>query len=677
MYATSRKTDEKVGSAPDKMSANVHTSRPDRYDWRHVSDWVEVGVDRVADSMTKFTAAMMAKAAFLSAALLGGNGALAEDLGNVDAGSALVLPFDASNVSGVIAVEIDGVDVTEFVRVENGQVIIAPGAPLAAGNHQATVYILSGNSYSVAGSYSFQTATNSGDAGTSASLVATHEVGVRSVNDQSEAFANSAGEARLETLDKSVTVWANYLATSREADQIEGKPLNIGEYLIELRQSGKHLDLTGRIGHQTLSYDTVLVNNITRRGLSLEATRPGERFELGLFGLKTTEILGAENILGLSDEDDRMFGGRLAFRPFYNSDIRFAVQSYEGEGAPKLGVLPGLGSGTSVSIDGTAIDGRLRYGAAYARVKWDEDGLNGALPEEEADALLANLDYDVLTGENGRYLTLGIGYERVDDNYYSLANPGLPIGTGKDKIQITADYTTDRLTLFASADTARTTYRFYNPSPVDRVSRVALDGTYLLANPGFLADASLRFGGAYDQQKRLETPPLAPEPEDWDGITFYVGLDKNNDLGGWGVDYTYLREDNKSQPSLDRESHAVSGWFDQSINDRLNLNIRSTLTQFETPATGTYWRREGTLGLGYEIDPARWNLALDMGLTDTEEPGVESGSYVSGVLTWSFNPSADLVFNAGYYKGSYAVESGEDHDAVLGVRLRVRTNVFR
>jgi hypothetical protein len=66
-----------------------------------------------------------------------------------------------------------------------------------------------------------------------------------------------------------------------------------------------------------------------------------------------------------------------------------------------------------------------------------------------------------------------------------------------------------------------------------------------------------------------------------------------------------------------------------------------------------------------------------MGLTETGEPGVLDGSYVEGQVTWSFTPAADLVFNAGYYEGSYAVESGEDHDAIVGLLLRVRSNVFR
>lgn len=640
------------------------------------ADWGLGGENKVADGMYKLTAKLLAKVAFIGAALIGSPAAHAEDLGQIPTGETLVLPFDASAVSDVIAVEIDGVDVTEFVRVENGKISISPGAPLAAGSHTVIIYILAGNTYSVAGEYNFQTQTSVGDSGPSVSVVATHEIGTRSTNGNREYFANSAGEARLETLDKSVTVRLNYLATTREGDQIDGRPFNLGEYLIELRQNGSELDLSAKIGHQTLSYDTVLINNTTRRGISLEASRPNDRVQVGLFALKTSEVLGADNILGIEEDGDRMVGGRFAFKPFFGSDLRVSVQSYEGEGVPKLGSLPGIGSGTSVSLDGTAVDGRLRYAAAYAHTKWDEDGPL-FLDREEGDAVLASLDYDVLTGENGRNLTFGIRYERVDESYFSLANIGLPIGTGKDKIQITADYATERLTLFTSFDTARTTYRNYIVSPVDRISRVALDGTYALMGPGWLSDTTLRFGGAYDWQKRQFTPAFAPPAQDWEGTTLYLGLEKNTDLGGWGIDYTYIDENNVSNPDLDRRSNSISGWIDRSINERLNIALNSTLTQFETPFPGTYWRREGALALGYEIDPARLNLALDVGLIDTEEPGAENGSYVTGTLTWSVHPSADLVFNAGYYDGSYATKSSGDHDAVVGMRLRIQTNLFR
>lgn len=628
----------------------------------------------IADSMMRLKSALVAKALMVSAALLAGQAARAQDLGTIRAGNTLILPLNANDLAGQVAVEIDGVDITDFVTIQNGQIVIGSGVPLTAGQHEIIVYTFSDTGYAVAATYSFSTDSSTGGTGASTTFTATHEIGGRSVNGKGEGFANSAGELRVETLDTRITGWVNYLATTRKSEQIEGKPFNIGEYSIQLSQSGELLNLIGQLGHQTLSYDRALVSNISRRGLSVAATGPSERLELALFGLKTSEILGAKNILGLDRKDDRMFGGRIAFRPFLTSDLRFSIQAYEGQGIPSVGLLTGTGSGHSVALDGTALDNRLRYAAAFAQTAWDPDS-GGFLPEEEGNAFLSSLDYELLTGDNGRYLTLGFDYELVDITYYSLANPELPIGG--ETIRVTADYVADRFTLLGTAETKKTNIGGPENEPTDRINKLAVDMTYAPTWGGFFHNTDLRFGADYKWQERLKTPIAAPPPADWQATTLYLGLEKTTEFTAWGIQYTYIDEEDEGPANLDSNSHALETWFDRSVSDDLSLTGSLSSTHFKTPSTGAYWRHEGKLGVNYDIDPGQWNLTLDMGLTETDEPGVESGHYAAGNATWNFNPGADLVFSAGYYDGAYATESGQDHDAIVGVLLRLRTNLFR
>lgn len=628
--------------------------------------------DRVVKDMSRLSAALVAKTLLLSSALCLSTVARSQ---SQTLPAPVVLPLDVAGVSGVIAVEIDGVDMTEFVQIETGQIVIAAGAPLSPGRHEAIVYVLSGTSYSVFATYSFETdASTLPNAGVNTTVIATHEVGVRSVNGEIEEDFSSAGEVRVETLDESITAWVTYLATSRKELQLTGRAFDIGEYSIELRRSGAFLDILGRIGHQTLSYDTALISEITRRGVSVEVKNPSERLQFGVFGLKTSNALGADNILGIAKDDDRMFGAQVAVRPFWSSDIRLSLQTYEGKGIPQGGTLTAFGSGSSIGLDGSIANGRWRYGLNYARTETDFDGA-GPLEPDTGDAVLASLDYDLLEGDDGRFLTLGFDYERVGVNFYSLANPILP--AGGETFRITADYTADRLTLFGTLETTETNVQGNPSDQTDRVSKVALDGTWLFYGPQALSDATLNFGIAYDWIRRVETPMAAPPPEPWDSITLYAGLDKITDLGGWGVGYTFIDQEDGGPSNLDLRSHQFSGWIDRDLSQKLSFNASTTVGFFDDSSIGNYYRHDANLGILYDIDPGSWALSLDMGLAATDQAGVENGAYVASEIVWTFTSSADLVFNLGYYDGSFAKASTVDHDAIVGLLLRVRTNVLR
>jgi hypothetical protein len=586
-------------------------------------------------------------------------------------GRDVVLPVDVGSVAGEIAVEIDGADLTDFVRVDDGQLVVLASAALLPGSHEAVVYVLEGDGYVVFATYSFDVAET--DNQLSVSLTAEHEAGVQVVNGDAEAHVASSGTLEVETVDQSMTARLSYVIDSREENQIAGRFADIPEYLIELRQSGALLDLVGRVGHQTLGFDKALVADLNRRGLSVEGTGPDERFQFHLFALKSSAAEGAENLLCIAAEDDRMFGGRLAFRPFVGSDLRISLQGYSGEGVPDIGTVSGVGSGRGLSLDGSLVDGRLRYDLAWSRALWDGDGA-GPLPEDDASALVAGLVYD-LEPANGASFTLGLDYERVDLFYLSLANPGLP--TGGETLRLTADYAAERLTLFGSAETTLTNEGGDPMDPVDRVNALALDGSWALYDAGVFNDANLTFGISHDTIRRVETPPAAPGPENWTATTLNLGLEKYGDTAGWSVGYAFLREDDDGPSNFDLIGHELSATLNLAPSDRLTLAATALAGTYDSVFSGSYERFEGDLGVDYALDPGVWSLSLDFGLSTTTELGIEDGAYVAALVTRNMKNGAELVLNAGWYDGSYAQLSGLADETVLGLTYRLRSDMLR
>lgn len=602
-----------------------------------------------------------------------GGAARAQSLGNLAEGEALVLPVEAGVLSSEIAVEIDGIDMTDFVTVMDGQLMLSGGLPLGPGAHEVLVYRLTDDGYEVIASFDFSTSGGGGGA-VSVSATAQHEVGVRSVNGDVEGVGESSGQIEVTTVDNRLTVTANYLATSVEENQINGNAVDLGEYFIEMRQSGALFDITARLGHQMLSYDAALVGDITRRGLSVMVATPDERFSAGLFGTRVADLLGADNLTGLERGEDRMFGGQLAWRPFAQSDMRLKFQAYEGEGAPDFGLTPGIGKGASVALDGSLAAGRLRYGLTLGATEWDEDGDGAVYDPVAGTAVLAHLGYDLIGADGGpRSLTLGFDYEIVEADYFSLANPDLPVA--REDYRVTADYAAERLSLSFVAETQRTNVDGPDTLETDRITRIALDGGYDLRAAGWLSDAHLTFGAELLRQDRLETPPMAIDPQDFTGTTLYAGLERYGDVSSWGVQYLLLDQNDRSALDQDYISHTLSAWAEHPLSDAASLSLSGSATYVDDGAL-TWWDNELVLGLSYDLVPGEWSLTAEAGMTEYGL-GLDRGSYVSAELSWSFAPSADLVFSAGYYDGLYAGESGAGHDAIVALMLRANTNYLR
>jgi hypothetical protein len=588
------------------------------------------------------------------------------------AGADILLPVDVTAIAGDLAVEIDGADLTEFIRIENGQLVVSASAALMPGPHVATIYVPEGDGYRIFATYDFDVPEQA-DPNLTLTLEAVHEAGVTHGSEGTEGHAASGGTVTVETVDQSVTARLSYVADTREENQVAGRFADIAEYSIELRQSGALLDLTARVGHQSLGFDPALIADLNRRGVSVEGAGPDERFQFHLFALKASAAEGAANILGVAQDDDRIIGGRFAFRPVFGSDFRISLQAFEGEGAPDFSPVTGLGSGMGVALDGSLVEGRLRYGLTWAETLWDGDG-SGPLPEDRGQALLGTLAYDLQPG-NGAALTLGLDYERVDLFYYSLANPALP--TGGETVRLSADYAADRLTLYGTLETTLTNEGGDPLVPIDRVSRMALDGSWALYEAGVLSDATLTFGVSLEDLRRVETPPAAPGPEDWSATTAYLGLEKYGETSGWSLIYTYLREEDEGPGNFDLTGHELSATLDLIPSERFTLAATGLAGSYDSAFSGRYERFDGDIGLDYALEPDIWLLSLDLGLSTTTEPGIEDGTYAAATLTRNFANGAELVMNAGWYDGTYAETSGLEDETIIGLTYRIRSDMIR
>ncbi len=613
--------------------------------------------------------------AFLSALLVvTATGAVAQSGEVIVEEGSVFIPLATAATGGNLAVEIDGIDVTDFIEITEDGILLWQDTPLSGGDHLVVVYLLSDAGFEEIGTWSF--ATDGASAGSSYSLTvdAVHEAGTRRVNDDETSYAESSGSVEVSTEDGNFSAGADYIATTVETNRINGNEIDIGEYYLSYDQPGSIIDFSARLGHQSLDYDDVLISDLSRRGVSFQMSRPDQRLQFGVFGSRVADELGADNFTGLERSEDRIYGAQFGFRPFGSSDFRITMQSYEGEGDPFTSGTSGTGSGYSLGFDGSFNDGRGRYRAGAGRALWDEDGAGVVEEEVEADAMLAGIDYDLLTGEDGRYLTLGIGYERVDEAYFSLANPG--IAPDREDVFLSLDYSTDTMSFFGRLDTQLTNINGPADVETDRYDTVTLDARWMPEGETGFARADYYANASLQTKNREETPLGAPVQSDFTSLDFGLGFDVSGDQLDWGLGYAYIDYNDESAFDEDETSHEVSLHLDYRPTDQLDLSLNTSATRIDGFA-GDWVDGDVSVSMGYQIVPGTWAMSANANYASYGEPGVEDGSSIRADLTWSFNPAADLIFSAGYAKGANATETTDDEEWSAGILLRATTSIFR
>jgi hypothetical protein len=354
------------------------------------------------------------------------------------------------------------------------------------------------------------------------------------------------------------------------------------------------------------------------------------------------------------------------------TDLTFSLQAYEGKGDPFGSTLVGTGSGASFGFDGSSVDGRFRYGATFGQSTWDADGAGLFFAEEDGDALVSYLSYDVLGYDGGdQLLTVGLDYSKVDDAFFSLANAN--IVSGVETLSFWADYATGPLSLYGVLSTQRDVIPAGDRYQTDFLE---LDGTYALAGQGILSDATLDFGGSLAKNRRIETLFPATTPDTSRDTTFYVGVSSFSDLNSWSIRYDISDFNGLSGFAFDQRDQIVTLNYDRTLRE--NTQFRSGWTStFSDDGFDTYSTHELTLGLDHSFRNSDWSITSDAAFLATDLPGAEDGSQIGASLSWAFNPAAELVLGGAYRDGAYAFESGDGHDAVFSVLLRANTNFLR
>ena len=313
-----------------------------------------------------------------------------------------------------LALEVDGIDVTRFLRREGEYAVFTPVEPLAYGDHEVRIveYLPDGSiaeravwRVEVRQSRAFREMRGS----VGASLDATRRVGASDDLDDGPVMAGQGGlnlVAGVADGEWRATGRFGLGYDSSGSGSPGGRPVDLQSY--EFRHEWRMLGLT--VG-QPRGFDTSLLGgDVLNRGIGVgigERTRSRVRFKA--FGARGEPVTGFRRGLGVSEPRNRVSGAQLTVFPLAERPERLVVgaRTYAGEtptgGEGVLGSPDGeRGRGHAVSLDSSLRDGRLRLHAELARTSWDPDGRGAVLGTFTDEAYVLGMQWRFQTGASGR-----------------------------------------------------------------------------------------------------------------------------------------------------------------------------------------------------------------------------------------------------------------------------------
>jgi hypothetical protein len=572
------------------------------------------------------------------------------------ADEAIVLVIPAEIAAGAaieLAVELDEFDVTALLQVEGGRLLLDPPEPLATGNHQLRlVEYGSDGSIIERGAWSFEVRDGetlqelSASANTSVDLL--YRFAGNDLIDPPDNFtAQGAGDAqaRIADGDWSIDADANYFLNSQQDQTIDGKRLDIGEYLF----SGSYeaaTDLNVRLGHQDIGADNLIMSDFYRRGLSVTLGQPEENLSVTAFALRSEPILGVDNFTGVADSENRVQGVMVTARPIesLSENVEVSGTFYEGE-TRAVGNATGFfgedssGSGASLAVDTLWLDQRLRLRGELALTRFDFDD-SGDLPADDDLAYSLLASYALIPGgdSDGEYVSwdVGVEHKRVGTFFASVANPFVVTDRettlaftnavwGEVSMQAQAGYETSNVEELNVLPTDRTYFATFDAS-YSPVMEPDEDGSY-----GWLGQPTFGLALNFNDGKQIDIQAaFVGIGGDYQVRSATVSASSYYDFWSWSLSQSVNSFEDRSGATGDTMDYLTDLGLQFQPDESLTIGPYAQLSIFRDNATAD------------DLDSV--NIGLDI-----------AADLIPEVLTSSINGSLNLTDSMGHSPDSYFV----------------------
>ncbi len=593
------------------------------------------------------------------------------------------------------AIELDGIDVTSVAELtSDGQIRILPVQPLAAGEHQLIVYLISddGSEFTTLGDWPFTTSAGTAEATEdkfikSYTATARHELTRTLQPEKDKTTGQSAGEFAIQG-DKGgwfVDGQINYLAATEREARLTEKGFDIGEYSLNFNRQFENSQLTGQIGHQTFHDDDLLVSQLSRRGMGLTVSAADGRVIAKAFGAKTNDILGMDNPLGLDRENDRLFGGSATVRPLDEEwgKLSLTATGYSGKSNFEGSESVSKGDGFATALQFSTLRDQLRFKAGFASSRFNEDITFDGSETKSSRAWNAGVDYELIPADGSGdaeppSLRVGLHYFRIGGHFRSLANP--LIFSDHEDYQFNLDYAKGPFSINATALHQTNNVEDDPTLPTDRNLQAGLSGSYTLfqdsSGPAWLGSPSISFGAQVNDYKRIKQSNTGFDPDaHMRSAQFMLGFDTTYETWSWGINHSVTIFRDRVNDGLDRVDYSTGLNANWRAGDNFNFGGGLQWIRASTDGTDSGDTLTGNINAdlifipGVLINSTRYNISI------SNIDGAFEGGELISELNWTARPGITLAVRGDLRHGD-SKAFGADLDDVegrLGLIFRLST----
>ncbi|MBW2207484.1 MAG: hypothetical protein JRG79_11285 [Deltaproteobacteria bacterium] len=353
----------------------------------------------------------------------------------------ILLPEDISTeVLQQLGLELDAIDVSAMAVFEDGVIVYVPVQPLSHGLHVLRLVEYAQDGSILERGYwnlDIRQSENYSQAAFNAAitLTASQRVGDKNIDADPDRLQGQGGASLGSVIADEgwqVDSRADLIYNSQHEQTPNGHQLDLGEYLLTGNTESTEL----RVGHHAVPQNNFTLDNFYRRGISGDIGISSLRSTVTGFSMRSEQITGFNEGLGVGDSDNRVDGVLLHSQPLSNNperlDLLFSYLDGEGPAGTGTNVAGqdsvNTGSAWSVAIDSALLAQQLRLRGEYSGTDYDFDGKNTGFNEESDEAWSALALYTPTpsgTQESPLYWSIGAEHMNVGTFFKSLANTSL------------------------------------------------------------------------------------------------------------------------------------------------------------------------------------------------------------------------------------------------------------
>ena len=599
-----------------------------------------------------------------------------------------------ADLAPYLRLEINAIDVTDFVQRSDQGLLYVPQEPLAPGFQELRLVAMLPDgtieeaaiwTIEVRASKTFRVAETQGQI----DLQVTHRVADDIDNSPSRRTQGQGGGTFFSQHadgDWSTTSRANLVYNSQSSQNHSGKELELTDYQIK----GEWQRATLTMGHQNISPNSLVLNGFNRRGLSAGYTSEQHNFQTTAFSTRTEQITGFNHFTGINQSNHRTSGAMVSVNPFTSNPDQLTLSGIylqgkgQSEGVAEISdATDKTGGDAQALIADSYLFNRLwRMRGEYASTSFDFDGKGTGLSSETDDAYTLLLDYDSSRannnpgGDSGNW-GLSLQHQHAGPWFYSLGNTA--VTADRETTQLQGKYWNSTFSIIGLVSTGEDNVDDDDSLPTTAIDSASINLMYtppmasvdsgseppaewVFSNPSYSLNWS------HYRLEQIDTP-TGFTGDDVDSRYHEVLLSAAFSGNGWywNLSQSFIDQDDRVLDANDQETLRTSLDSQFTINEYLSISpiLQRTETDYVNQDMEIRsWLAGASIDLNY---PSDWSYSLShtVNREEASDDSIDSrAALTQATVQWRYREAAQNRFGITFFSnGSYQTTEDQGSDA--------------